>query len=105
MKHGVWIAWMACLSLGLVGCGGEESEAEVTAEADTAAFMGDCAVLVDCHIELQQSAIDAGAPPKSDDAIRAECETLVTDDYGNDEAACTAGLEDYGCAALGFTSP
>ena len=96
MKHVGWIVLLSCFCVGFVGCGGEESEIEVV-EGETEEFTGDCAALVACHVGLQESAIAAGAPDKSDEAILAECETLVRDDYGNDEAACSAGLDDYSC--------
>jgi len=82
--------------MGFVGCGGEEDEAEVVV-AEEAEFVGDCAALIECHIDLQGAALAGTDIDKSDETIRSECETLVRDDYGNDEAACTAGLDDYNC--------
>ena len=96
MKNCLWIALLSCFLMGVVGCGGEEDEAEVVV-AEEAEFVGDCAALVECHIGLQDAAVAASGIDKSDEDIRSECETLVRDDYGNDEAACTAGLEDYTC--------
>jgi hypothetical protein len=80
--------------MGFVGCGGDEDEVEASEEV---VFVGDCAALVECHIGLQEVALNVSGFEKSDSFIRSECETLVIDDYGNDEAACSVGLEELSC--------
>ena len=85
MKLGVALA-IAALAL---GCGGDEEEAD-----SAVTLSGACLDLVECHEEMSAAVVAQTDTPKSETQIRFECETLVMDDFDNDEAACSVGLED-----------